>query len=226
MLYIFGDTHAEWGKFNTDINKIYQREKTPLDIIVAGDFGFWPREKEYDLGRIKTDNIRIWFCPGNHEDWFSLDEIEKENKDKSIIEIHKNIFYCTFGSTMVFGDKKFMFCGGAESIDKNLRTLGYDWFPQETISIGDMYKLPEKTDDIDVVISHTCPDFVFNSLKYRHKIKDPSCKMLTQIYEIYSPKRWFFGHFHTNFDYLTKKCKFTCLNHSRGHSKSYIKFES
>lgn len=231
MLFIIGDTHGEWGKFNKLLNEIRQNYKEScngkeVNIIVCGDFGYWPNEKQYDINKIKnkcewTQNgyINIYFCPGNHEDWWALNKIEKSSTEK-IIELQKSIFYCTFGSIKEFNRKTFMFCGGADSIDKNFRTLGWDWFPEEIISISDMYKLPPDDTNIDVIISHTCPTFMTKYIgnKLIGKIcKDPSCDLLEQIYNMFKPSQWFFGHFHIFQKNLLKTTTFTCLNMIGGH---------
>ena len=217
-LFIFGDTHAEWKAFNIILNKLCQKHKENIDIIVAGDFGYWPNEKEYDLKLIKTfdDQVKIYFCPGNHEDWFSLEKF-----GDGITEIYKNIFYCSFGTIKSFNNKNFMFCGGADSIDKNYRKMGIDWFPQEVITSTDLYKLPDSKDvDVDVMISHTCPEFCSKQLMNRDKFSypDPSRKSLDHIHNYYKPPVWFFAHFHKYMKFFEKNTWFTCLNMLKGNN--------
>lgn len=227
MLVFIGDTHGEWGKLNTILNELYQKNKTDLNVIITGDFGFWPFINEFNLSKIKIrSNIKIFFCPGNHENWFELEKIEKENPNKKIIEIHKNIFYCTFGAILEIENKKIMFCGGAESIDKNHRTIGYDWFPNEIISYGDMLKLDQEIKTVDIIVSHTCPDFIFKQMKFKtffNKNSDPSCKYLTQIFQMYTPKLWFFGHFHFYQKILTNQTTFICLSSTDGLTQCVYK---
>jgi len=62
------------------------------------------------------------------------------------------------GSVLKLPDKRnILFIGGALSIDKKQRTIGYDWFPQETISQKNIFELPDEK--IDIVISHTAPKY-------------------------------------------------------------------
>jgi len=225
MLYIIGDTHGDWSCLNSTVNKLVQNKDDNIDIIITGDFGYWPKFDDYNIDKIKTfdDRVKYYFCPGNHEDWWSLLNIDTtENK---IVEIHKNIFYCSFGAVKVFNGYNFLFCGGADSVDKNQRTLGFDWFPQEVISTKDMYQLPEKA-KIDVIISHTCPTFCLNYLKlpWISNMKDCSCDFLQCVHQIYNPKLWFFGHFHKFHTFNSYGTKFVCLDYCRGHSRYLVNF--
>lgn len=231
MMIIMGDTHGEWGKLNSQLNKLAQKHKEPIDIIICGDFGYFPSEKEYSLDLLKIpDGVKLYFCPGNHEDWDKLDAIERNSSEK-VIEIHPNVFYCTFGSVLNFEGKNFLFCGGAESVDKQYRTIGYDWFPQETISESDFYKLPNPDDiKIDVVISHTCPDFLTMDMLKKilyvtSKREDVSTRFLTEIHSMYKPKWWFFGHFHHHMSFFKNGTSFECLDHLGGESVNMIKLQ-
>jgi hypothetical protein len=87
-----------------------------------------------------------------------------------------------------------LFCGGAQSIDKNLRQEGTSWWPQEVISNDDMEKLPSTRTRVDVVVSHTKPGG-FPVLSYT-KMQDPSEKHLDTVRKMFKPKHWYFGHFH------------------------------
>lgn len=232
-IFIFGDTHGEWGKFNLYLNEIRQKNEKELSgkeiiIIVCGDFGYWPHFKEYNIEKIKHSCswaqdgfFKIYFCPGNHEDWWSLQKLENDYPDEKIIKIKDHIFYCSFGAVKKFKEKNFLFVGGAESVDKQYRYIGYDWFPEEIITQKDILNLDEKA-HIDIVISHTCPLFIIPSLAKNLtwvKSTDPSCKALTYVFDLYKPEKWFFGHFHTHLEISSKNCDFTCLSDTYGIKK-------
>ena len=205
-MIIFGDIHAYWPVLNSYLRHLPENKIS--NVIVCGDFGYWPKFKEFDLKHINTERCKIYFCPGNHEDWWALP------KTYEITELYKNIFYCPFGTTLNIENKNLLFCGGAESIDKQHRRIGYDWFPDEIISYQDMEHLPPKSANIDIVISHTCPSFVFNKLPvaFNNKALDPSCKMLDFVHSIFRPKLWYFGHFHMYKKMNLDNTTFTCLN--------------
>lgn len=232
-VFLFGDTHGGWGKFNGYLNGIRQKNEKKFNgkeiiIIICGDFGYWPSFKENDIKNIKHECswaqdgfFKIYFCPGNHEDWWALQRLEDEHQNEKIIELRENIFYCSFGAVKSFKDMNFLFVGGADSVDKQYRTLGIDWFPEEVISHKDILKLPE-SEKIDIVISHTCPTFIIPHLARDLtwvKSTDPSCKALTYVYDLYKPTQWFFGHFHTYKEVIIQNCRFICLADTYGIKK-------
>ncbi len=220
QIFVVGDIHGEWGKLNTFINK-----KRPDLILQVGDFGYWPQfDNSYELGdhlygmdgrvikrrkwyqcAIKNKDSRILFCDGNHEDHWTL----KTLKDPEICD---NVFYQSRGSTVKLDDgRNVLFIGGAESTDKNSRTIGIDWFPEEILTQKDIYDLPDC--HIDIVISHTCPEEFIPGLDFTFgKCADPSCKALSYVLDKYKPSLWYFGHWHRGRTGFTNNCRWTALN--------------
>jgi hypothetical protein len=180
MVIITGDIHGEWGKLNALINK-----KKPDILIVCGDFGYWPAM--WDLDKIVPAETKILWCDGNHEDFWALKQANPE--------VVPGVFYMKRGSVYTLPDnRKVLFMGGASSTDKEMRTFGVDWFPEETISWADMEDLPDHR--IDIVISHTCPNEFYKQLSSLYSHNDPSRVALSYVLEKYRPLLWYFGHFH------------------------------
>lgn len=204
-IMIVGDVHGEFGELNKLINS-----KKPDMIIACGDFGYWPNHK-CDLTTIKLQGTKLLlWVDGNHEDFWAL-------KDRKSDEIVPGIIYMPRGSTYTLEDgRNILFMGGAHSIDKIYRTVGIDWFPEETINQSDMMNLPDMK--IDIFITHTCPyELVPIMIKYYSgKDYEPSNQALSQLWDIYKPDLWYFGHWHK---YLTgtlyDKTKWTALSMSR-----------
>jgi Icc-related predicted phosphoesterase len=191
-ILIVGDIHGKWNDFNNLIEEL-----TPDVILQVGDFGAW---KDILVDKsIKNGSTRIYFCDGNHEDHIFL----KNSKQ----EILPNIFYMKRGSVLTLSNNfNILFFGGAESIDKNLRTPGYDWFPEESITQKDLDNLPDN--HIDMIISHTCP------IEFRVKdvIHESSRHALSIVLKRYKPDLWVFGHWHTFIQGQHKNCRWTSLN--------------
>lgn len=222
---IIGDTHMEFGKLNKLLAK-----KHPDIAIICGDFGFWPslveekvnygwggssciyHKKESDcLSKIKPGKTKIYWIDGNHEDFNVLSQYQ----DGQIHELKKNIFFCSRGSSLALPDgRRVLFIGGAKSIDKNMRTPGVDWFPEETISNKDFERCMIY-DKIDIVVSHTCPEYFAPDLMTGNmeKIYDPSCMALNGIFNKYKPELWYFGHWHLYKEDYLDGCYWTCLNY-------------
>jgi hypothetical protein len=92
-----------------------------------------------------------------------------------------------------------LFAGGADSVDKIYRTMGFDWFPEELLSIKDENRLLDAKKS-DIIISHTCPnevDIISQELVY--KSEDPTRKVLSEVLFTHKPKKWFFGHWHKQY---------------------------
>jgi Icc-related predicted phosphoesterase len=187
-IIVTGDIHGKFGYLNRLINK-YQKQ---LDLVICcGDFGYWPN---FDNGhtKIKTPVPILW-CDGNHEDHWAIRELIKTNN----LEIAKNVFYMPRGSTYTLKDgRTILFMGGADSIDKGQRRIGHDWFPEEVITQRDMINLPDIK--VDIFITHTCPVEIYPVLAkfYYGKELEPSNHALSDLWKIYKPNLWFFGHWH------------------------------
>lgn len=224
-IIVCGDVHGLWRYLNTFINK-----KKPKLILQCGDWGWWPRAQVkrqrrnglmisgFDPFGVKPGDTEIYFAPGNHEDW---DELSLRKAEFS--QLMPNVWCAKRGATLTLPDGRVvLFMGGAASIDKNLRTPGVDWFPQEMIPISELYKLEESgLDRVDIVISHTCPQ-EFNPLLYskkpyagwQYKFYDSSQEVLSEILHLYKPALWYFGHFHVQMSgyYDGTKTKWFALN--------------
>ena len=203
---IVGDLHNEFGFLNTLINR-----KKPDLVICCGDFGYWPNIKNvHQLSEIKLHDCKLLWCDGNHEDHWSL-----ENRTSN--ELAPGVFYMPRGSTYKLNDgRNILFMGGAHSIDKDSRILGLDWFPEETISQKDMMNLPNI--NIDIFITHTCPsELVLELSKYYYgKNLESSNVALSNLWNIYRPELWYFGHWHKfKNGLLHNKTKWTALSAPR-----------
>jgi len=207
---LIGDVH---GKFHT-LNKIV-KEEMHLGIdtfICCGEFGVWPDYKEFNDLSI-MDGAKLLFCDGNHEDHPYLKKLHKD-KDDSFAEIKPNIIHISRGGIVEIFGKKFLFIGGAESVDYSTRTPGLDWFPEESISASEAEKAMS-VGKVDVVISHTCP----SKFKAFPQYKDSYSQFaLDAILDTSRPSEWFFSHYHmtTNGKYVFEDTdeitNFHCIN--------------
>jgi len=215
---VIGDIHGNWSPVNILLNKKHEEVEC---ILQCGDFGYWPkfhgrtyitplgyRRTEDNYG-LKNHNIPVYFCDGNHEDHASL----RKWNDK--IWMDKNVHYMKRGSILTLGDGRVvLFIGGARSIDKEYRLAGHDWFPEESITEGELYGLPDI--DVDIVISHTAPESF--PITYERVgidttgFKDSNRDKLEYVLNLYKPKLWFCGHFHKYQSGVTKGCRWTALD--------------
>ncbi len=210
-IIVVGDLHGYWGHLNKLIN-----QKHPDEVWVCGDFGYWPKfnntdqvteSKKWNQYGIKNHDTIIRFVDGNHEDHWAIRDLDDH-------EIMPGVFHMPRGSVLNLDDgRNVLFIGGADSFDKKSRVLGVDWFPDEYVSLNDLYKIP-KDCRIDIVVSHTCPKAFLRYVIDHNMFKanDPSYENLNQVLNIYKPTLWYFGHWHAREIGETKNCLWTCLN--------------
>jgi hypothetical protein len=205
---ITGDVHAEFGI----LNKLISRRRPDL-VICCGDFGVWPTV--YPMTVKLQSAKKLLFCDGNHENHWYLKELTNN-------EISPGIIYMPRGSVYTLPDgRNIMFMGGARSIDKVYRKLGVDWFPEEEITQSDLMDLPDI--NIDIFITHTCPEEIVPVMRQwvdARKQIEPSNIALTQLWKMYKPSLWYFGHWHSYMEGdINGITKWFCLDHSTSYNQ-------
>ena len=102
--------------------------------------------------------------------------------------------------------------GGANSIDKHLRTEGKDWYATEELSYSQLGKAVDNYiyDSPRVMFSHTCPSSVKKQL-FNYDESSRTEQALQVMFELHQPEYWFFGHFHKSVDELINGTRFICL---------------
>ena len=235
-IIITGDIHGYWKYLNTLLNK-----KKPDKVIVCGDFGYWPhmngnkafgeKGKPWNQYGIKNPVTDILWLDGNHENHeeitimvvkcghhmpIRMNEFEKANNSK-----YKPVYYMPRCSRLDINNYRCLFLGGALSIDKDSRVEGVSWWRNEVMSHSDYLNFPEG--NYDIIFSHTIPTSIMSKLKIpiwnSGKLKDPSCDILDAALLRYKPKRWYFGHFHQEFNFKMDGCEFIGLDMAGNHGK-------
>lgn len=201
-IIVVGDLHGDWGRLNQLIN-----QKTPSTILQCGDFGWWPKlsigkpvlygqQKPWNAKGIKPGQTTIYWCDGNHEDHWDLLNRVPTNINTSVW-LYDRVYYMPRGTILALPDgRTVLFIGGADSIDKDSRMMGVDWFREELITQRNVIDCLNHKLKIDIVISHTCPiefDVESNTIG---KYDDPCRRALSAILEHLKPDLWYFGHWH------------------------------
>jgi len=200
-IIVTGDLHCQWFWLQELI-----KQQKPDVVLCCGDFGYWPEVVPHKLRpkNIKTFGAKVYFCDGNHEHHWQLKELINN-------EIAENVFYMKRGTILELDGKTIMFMGGAHSIDKCVRTLGKDWFPEELITQQDVMNLNPNL-KVDIMITHTCPNEfgVQGTLGFTEK--DSSQDALSYLLEAYKPAEWYFAHFHKAHAGKHNNCNWICLD--------------
>lgn len=123
MLFVTGDTHADFTRFSVKRFE-EQKEMTRDDIvIICGDFGgVWDDsdEERWWLKWLSEKPFTICFVDGNHENMDMLYGDKFEVVDFHSGKAHKirdNIYHLMRGYVFEFEGKKFFAFGGASSHD-------------------------------------------------------------------------------------------------------------
>ena len=182
---IIGDVHGQL--------KHYAQLTRECNYSVAmGEMGFGKHITQlvdmYCKDEIDGDNHII--LPGNHDHYGCI-----EGLTTFLTRPGYGIFL-----DGPLSDVKAFHVRGAASIDKQYRTPGANWFPNEELSessLQDAVKLYAAVEP-DIVITHTAPQSLVPQLlepgstlfKFRTE------HYLQEMLDIFRPKLWIFGHFH------------------------------
>ena len=189
---LVGDVHGRFNDLNALINK-----KRPDEVWCLGDFGYWPGFDKYGLETIKPGKAIVRFLDGNHENHEALLLAVGIQDIPVPVELHPQIWYMPRGTVQVMPDgQKVMWMGGADSIDKGMRTAGFDWFPEETIKEHDLWKVVEQK--LDILLTHTCAQRNLHVMLrvQGEKSKDPSNMYIDWILNKCQPDWHYFSHWH------------------------------
>lgn len=123
MIYVTGDTHADFHKFTTH-NFPEQKELTKDDyVIILGDFGrIWNQtedgEEKFWLGWLDEKPYTTLFVDGNHENYDRLLQYpEKEWHGGIVNEIRPSVLHLKRGYVYDIDSCKCFTFGGARSHD-------------------------------------------------------------------------------------------------------------
>lgn len=209
MIYLTGDTHG-----SIDIHKLNKRyfDDTNLTkddyLIICGDFGLvWDNspEEKYWLDWLNEKNYTTLFVDGNHENHPLLNSypIETWNGGK-VHKIRNSILHLMRGQVFTIDSHTFFTMGGAASVDKDWRTPGKSWWPEEMPSeeeyIEANLNLYNYENEVDYIITHTAPTSIVNQLIPETKPPDRFTDFLENIKKSIKYKHWYFGHFHDDRD--------------------------
>ena len=218
--FVSGDKHGNLKEIYDWADRMNFECNEEIGVIILGDAGILWRDDWKDAAEAiayheSRYNFHIYFIDGNHENF----NIIKTFNKFGITNISPHIHYIPRGYRLQTESGNRILCiGGADSVDRHLRTQGYDWWPDEQIIKEDI-EMIDFDDDYAYVLSHCCPRTIFeryNLFLSNPNIKDPkehpSEDMLDYILEqIWVPeKHWYFGHYHQDCeldDY------FTCIFH-------------
>jgi predicted phosphodiesterase len=207
---VIGDIHGSFQELFRLLKKVENSV-----IIIAGDCGVGFSDTKADKIKrflsssmtafLEKRDIHLLLMRGNHDDpsYFNNELIRTDISTDRFILIPDYTY-------LEIGDINLLCIGGAVSVDRRFRKLDSSyWYDEEMI---DMIKIPKMSMvGLDVLITHTMSreyishklpamrDWLKISFQEDKKLaldcerEDLICK---QLYEYYTPKLWYHGHYH------------------------------
>lgn len=120
MIYVTGDCHCDFRKFNTE-NFPEQREMTKGDyVIICGDFGYWTpsKDREYWMNWLNDKSFTTLFVDGNHECFDDLYSLPISTwAGGEVHRIRDSVIHLMRGQVFEIDGCKIFTFGGARSHD-------------------------------------------------------------------------------------------------------------
>jgi Icc-related predicted phosphoesterase len=197
-ILVLGDHH---GNYNRIFDKIYKNQIENCLLIHVGDGGegFKSRDKEIKTFNIlnekfKSLGIQYMSIRGNHSDPSYFDGSVDLSNFKLLPDYH----------TEIINEEKFLFVGGAVSIDRIFRKEGSSYWSDEIFVLK-----PELVEKCDVLITHSAPSWIgpFDKesisswcekdktlwdLCYKERIEH------NELIKLCQPSKSYHGHFHAS----------------------------
>lgn len=135
-IYVTGDTHGEQNRI-LDIER-HTGIKNDDYLIICGDFGYLMRNDLTEnnfLDDLSARGYTILFADGNHECFPAIFSYKKIKWNGGYIhKLRDNIYHLMRGQIYNIEGKKFFILGGAYSIDRYMRRLGYSYWEEEMVN--------------------------------------------------------------------------------------------
>lgn len=187
-------------------------------VLHLGDFGIWPG----DFGGTYLDAVEqaladtgltLAFVDGNHEDFaqlLALPVTPLDDGTPGLRRVRPGIYHLPRGARWSWGGLRWLALGGAASVDRAWRKPGISWWPEESLTAGDVRRAGEGG-GVDIMLTHDCPAGVkipgfvppadgagrpppwpADALAAAHT----SRLMLREVVDAVTPTQLFHGHFH------------------------------
>lgn len=200
---LIGDVHGKIGGYFDVLNDfIQQYSRTDENYTLQlGDFGFGDtyqqRENRIERGH-RYDADKHVFFGGNHDDYDKYEDVT--------------------GSLGHFGEIPFIdesfFVRGAESLDKDARTVGYDWWKEEELDWRQSNEAIEQYIEVEPkhVFTHDAPHSAADQIfPEKTNFGTHTSHLLQQMLESHRPDTWTFGHWHKTRSMELSGTTFQCL---------------
>jgi hypothetical protein len=201
--YLFvGDTHGDLAFVTSTIE---HARRYGAEIIQNGDWGFlWPGSSKIEVlsDTLVAHDVTMRFIDGNHDEHPRL---RKHVSTCTATTIAPRVIYQPRGSVHEDEDgMRFLFCGGAPSIDRAFRTAGQSWWPEETITEAEFKLALSAKGPIHVLVTHDAPTYppgfsAKGTPTYKRE-QVLSMKRVDALIRRHRPEMLVHGHWHAKYE--------------------------
>lgn len=221
LLGVVGDVH---GTKDWTVLAIDEYAKIGVThILQLGDFGVGSNPRNLDFmesvnDRLKRHSMVMIITLGNHEDYDLLEAMLQPSKyDSNFLQLpeYDHLFFAARGQHWNWDGIEYCSLGGANSINKNSLKPHINWWPQESITLSDLYRINEGG-SADIMLTHDCPEGVpilgaldssdsnskwpLRALEYAQE----SRRNLRVAVDTVKPELLLHGHYHVNADFTVE----------------------
>lgn len=207
-----GDTHGNLVWFSRTVLSAANREDADL-IIQLGDFGWWPGQPSGDafIEAARRSPVPVWWIDGNHE---HHDDLARRRQSAGLdrrepLPLGGNLTHLARGARIDLDGVHALLCGGAHSIDRQLRNPGQSWFEAERITDADITECAV-SGHADILFSHDAPAgwdipglIPDEVLPPRLRAELPACwshrRALGHVFTGATPSLVVHGHYHSGY---------------------------
>jgi predicted phosphodiesterase len=217
MIFYAGDIH---GRVD-DVAAIDRAAiKAGVNTVVqVGDFGArWPGSpcaiyKYFEKRARRGRPGPTWYtCGGNHDNWDKWSLLAAQQGHPTLVQLAPACYFAQRGSLQDIEGIKHLFLGGAESIDRHVRTTGVSWWAAETPTHAEFCLFSERLENEkpEVVITHDAPLCV--NIPRTDKRSKSTPRNLQNVLKLseHKPARWYFGHYHILDSWKVEETTFFC----------------
>lgn len=212
-MFITGDTHIPIDIHKLSTNAFPDQKKLSKSdyVLVCGDFGgVWDNSSadDYWLNWLDSKNFTTLFIDGNHENFDLLEQYPVTSFcGGKVHQIRPSVYHLMRGQVFMLCGRRVFTMGGARSTDMPFRKPGISWWPQEIPSRSEMeegYASLNRWEDIDLVVTHDAPERILKQMHmwYPDHVKTSLDSFLRVLDESCTAPEWYFGHYHTDCDYI------------------------
>lgn len=201
MVYVTGDTHGDFSRFQSPAAHRLRKGDT---LIVLGDFGFlWDggAKEQQILRKLGKKKYNLLFLDGTHENYDLLKKYPVTDWNGGKVQaIEGNLMHLLRGEIYTIENETYFAFGGGESSDHDLRTDTKTWWEEEMPSEEEMLEgrrnLENHGNKVDFMITHAPSGRACGFMGGRAPHLTGINVYLNLLEDTVTYTRWFFGSLH------------------------------